>query len=563
MHQRRTVDGINAGIRIAAEAVQADYEERYGEAKRLYGKAVHLLLPFTRNADIPAQQRVEMGQRIDQYRIRLRSLDRVVSEAAISPARRSPRQFKVKYDPTRTGLATPRRDDPSNRTARGSPRYGAGRLNNSNSTLSGEALQGLNLNGSDSAQRPRSAQGHKLFRTSKPSPSISSQHSPMLSSRKSLTPKRSLDVPTALENEVGSKTRFDVPLARMVNDKPGWDKRTKVPKDILSSPVSQRNFYPKPKVSDKGENSSNNKQGSEQLKANQYNSQLEQNIMQELMEKNLNVKWNDIAGLEKAKRTLQEAVILPALRPDLFQGLRAPPRGVLLFGPPGTGKTMLAKCVATESHANFFNISASSLTSKWHGEGEKLVRKLFEIARRMQPSVIFIDEIDSLLSSRRENEHDAVRRLKTEFLVHLDGAGTNEGDRVLIMGATNRPDDLDDAMIRRLTKRIYIGLPTFDARITLIQNLLKKQPYDIGDNELRSIVELTEGFSGSDLANLCREAAFGPIRELGSRVMTAAASDVRSLQYVDFQSALENIRPSVTKESIVEFEAWSKKYSST
>ena len=118
-------------------------------------------------------------------------------------------------------------------------------------------------------------------------------------------------------------------------------------------------------------------------------------------------------------------------------------------------------------------------------------------------------------------------------------------------------------MIRRLTKRIYIGLPTFDARITLIQNLLKKQPYDIGDNELRSIVELTEGFSGSDLANLCREAAFGPIRELGSRVMTAAASDVRSLQYVDFQSALENIRPSVTKESIVEFEAWSKKYSST
>ena len=146
-----------------------------------------------------------MGQRIDQYRIRLRSLDRVVSEAAISPARRSPRQFKVKYDPTRTGLATPRRDDPSNRNARGSPRHGAGRLNNSNSTLSGEALQGLNLNGSDSAQRPRSAQGRKLFQTSKPSPSISSQHSPMLSSRKSLTPKRSLDVPTAPENESARK----------------------------------------------------------------------------------------------------------------------------------------------------------------------------------------------------------------------------------------------------------------------------------------------------------------------------------------------------------------------
>lgn len=566
MHQRRTVDGINAGIRIAAEAVQADYEERYGEAKRLYGKAVHLLLPFTRNADIPAQQRAEMGQRIDQYRIRLRNLDRVVSEAAISPARRSPRQFKVKYDPTRTGPSTPRGGNASNQTARHSPRYGATRLNNTNSTLAGEArqLQGLHLNGSDSAQSPRSAQGRKDRQRNISSPSISNQHSPMLSSRKSLTPKRNLNVSTVPEDGVGSKIRFDVPLARMVNDKPGWDKRTKVPKDILSSPVAQLNSYPKPKVTDKGaNNNSTNKQGGEQLKANQYNSQLEQNIMQELMEKNLNVKWNDIAGLEKAKRTLQEAVILPALRPDLFQGLRAPPRGVLLFGPPGTGKTMLAKCVATESRANFFNISASSLTSKWHGEGEKLVRKLFEIARRMQPSVIFIDEIDSLLSSRRENEHDAVRRLKTEFLVHLDGAGTDEGDRVLIMGATNRPDDLDDAMIRRLTKRIYIGLPTFDARITLIRNLLKKQPYDISDNELRSIVELTEGFSGSDLANLCREAAFGPIRELGSRVMTAAASDVRSLQYIDFQGALENIRPSVTKESIVEFEAWSKKYSST
>ena len=285
--------------------------------------------------------------------------------------------------------------------------------------------------------------------------------------------------------------------------------------------------------------------------------------MQDLLEKNLNVRWQDIAGLDKAKQTLQEAVILPALRPDLFNGLRAPPRGVLLFGPPGTGKTMLAKCVATESKACFFNISASSLTSKWHGEGEKLVKKMFEVARKMQPSVIFIDEIDSLLSSRREKEHDAVRRLKTEFLVHLDGAGTNEGDRVLIMGATNRPDDLDDAMIRRLQKRIYIGLPERTARMALVKNLLQRQPYDMSDTELEQLVRQTEGFSGSDLSQLCREAAFGPIRELGSRVMTAAVEDIRLLQYKDFTKALEAIRPSVSQESLGEFAAWSKKYSST
>jgi spastin len=135
----------------------------------------------------------------------------------------------------------------------------------------------------------------------------------------------------------------------------------------------------------------------------------------------LGVTWDDIAGLSFAKQTLQEAVILPNLRPDLFTGLRAPPRGVLLFGPPGTGKTLLAKAVATESGFAFFSIAASSVTSKFLGEGEKLMKGLFGVARRLEPAVIFFDEIDALMSARKDNEHEASRRIKTEFMTQVRG----------------------------------------------------------------------------------------------------------------------------------------------
>ena len=162
--------------------------------------------------------------------------------------------------------------------------------------------------------------------------------------------------------------------------------------------------------------------------------------------------------LQKAKQQLQEMVILPATRPDLFKGLRAPTRGLLLYGPPGNGKTMLAKAVATESSCTFLAISASTLTSKWVGEGEKLVRKLFEVAHERAPSIIFIDEIDSVLSARSSNENEASRRLKTEFLIQFDGVNKG-GGQVFVVGASNRPEELDDAVRRRLAKRIHIPLP--------------------------------------------------------------------------------------------------------
>lgn len=235
-------------------------------------------------------------------------------------------------------------------------------------------------------------------------------------------------------------------------------------------------------------------------------------ILNEIVDSGSSVRFEDVAGQDLAKQALQEIVILPALRPELFTGLRTPARGLLLFGPPGNGKTMLAKAVAAESNATFFNISAASLTSKYVGEGEKLVRALFSVARELQPSIIFIDEVDSLLCERREGEHDASRRLKTEFLIEFDGVQSGGDDRVLVMGATNRPQELDEAVLRRFAKRVYVALPVEETRFKLLKNLLEKHSNPLTHRELRQLSRMTEGYSGSDLTSLAKDASLGPIR---------------------------------------------------
>jgi SpoVK/Ycf46/Vps4 family AAA+-type ATPase len=235
--------------------------------------------------------------------------------------------------------------------------------------------------------------------------------------------------------------------------------------------------------------------------------QAAQQILNEIVIQGDEVHWDDVSGLEVAKSALKETVVYPFLRPDLFMGLREPARGMLLFGPPGTGKTMLARAVATESKSTFFAISASSLTSKFLGESEKLVRALFQLAKMLAPSIIFVDEIDSLLSSRSGGEHEATRRIKTEFLIQWSdlqkaAAGSamtdrdkERGDatRVLVLAATNLPWAIDEAARRRFVRRQYIPLPEDWVRKQQVKTLLSHQKHELSDRDLDRMVKLTEG----------------------------------------------------------------------
>lgn len=296
---------------------------------------------------------------------------------------------------------------------------------------------------------------------------------------------------------------------------------------------------------------------------NNYDTKLVEIINTAIVDRSPAVKWEDVAGLDKAKQALLEMVILPTKRRDLFTGLRKPARGLLLFGPPGNGKTMLAKAVASESDATFFNISASSLTSKWVGEAEKLVRTLFMVAVSKQPSVIFMDEIDSILSTRLNNENDSSRKLKSEFLVQFDGVCSNPKDLVIVIGATNKPQELDDAVLRRLVKRIYVPLPDDNVRKLLLKNQLKGQEFSLPGKDMERLVKDTEGYSGSDLQALCEEAAMMPIRELGPQhILTIKPNQLRPLKYEDFKKAMVVIRPSLQRSRWEELEQWNEEFGS-
>uniref|UniRef100_A0A4W6DDB2 vesicle-fusing ATPase n=1 Tax=Lates calcarifer TaxID=8187 RepID=A0A4W6DDB2_LATCA len=229
-----------------------------------------------------------------------------------------------------------------------------------------------------------------------------------------------------------------------------------------------------------------------------------------------NIKWNDVAGLEGAKEALKEAVILPIKFPHLFTGKRTPWRGILLFGPPGTGKSYLAKAVATEANnSTFFSISSSDLVSKWLGESEKLVKNLFSLAREHKPSIIFIDEIDSLCGSRSENESEAARRIKTEFLVQMQGVG-NDNEGVLVLGATNIPWTLDSAIRRRFEKRIYIPLPEEHARGFMFKLHLGSTPNSLTESDFVTLGKKTDGYSGADISIIVRDALMQPVRKVQS-----------------------------------------------
>ncbi|XP_019449731.1 PREDICTED: uncharacterized protein LOC109352274 isoform X3 [Lupinus angustifolius] len=243
--------------------------------------------------------------------------------------------------------------------------------------------------------------------------------------------------------------------------------------------------------------------------------EFEKRIRPEVIPANeIGVTFADIGSLDDIKESLQELVMLPLRRPDLFKGgLLKPCRGILLFGPPGTGKTMLAKAIANEAGASFINVSMSTITSKWFGEDEKNVRALFTLAAKVAPTIIFVDEVDSMLGQRtRVGEHEAMRKIKNEFMTHWDGLLTRPGEQILVLAATNRPFDLDEAIIRRFERRIMVGLPSADNRELILKTLLAKEKHE--NLDFKELATMTEGFSGSDLKNLCITAAYRPVREL-------------------------------------------------
>ncbi|URE43284.1 Holliday junction DNA helicase ruvB N-terminus [Musa troglodytarum] len=284
---------------------------------------------------------------------------------------------------------------------------------------------------------------------------------------------------------------------------------------------------------------------------------LAETLCRDIIRGSPDVKWESIKGLDNAKRLLKEAVVMPIKYPKYFTGLLSPWKGILLFGPPGTGKTMLAKAVATECKTTFFNISASSIVSKWRGDSEKLVRVLFELARHHAPATIFLDEIDAIISQRGEarSEHEASRRLKTELLIQMDGL-TKTNELVFVLAATNLPWELDAAMLRRLEKRILVPLPEPEARRAMFEELLPSVPAK-AEVPYEYLVEKTEGYSGSDIRLVCKEAAMQPLRRLMSyledqqqqqeedkKIHDDELPPVGPVTPEDIEVALKNTRPS-------------------
>jgi vacuolar protein-sorting-associated protein 4 len=273
-----------------------------------------------------------------------------------------------------------------------------------------------------------------------------------------------------------------------------------------------------------------------------------------------NVKWEDVAGMEEAKAALREAIILPMSRPDLFKGARKPWKGVLMFGPPGCGKTYLCKAVASEVDSTFFSVSAANLISKWLGESEKLVQELYERAVEEAPSIIFFDEIDALAGARGgSSEGEAMRRVKTQLLQAVEGFGT--GDELLVtVGATNTPWDIDAAMRRRFERRVYITLPEREAREKMFAIHTKGVPLH-DDVDFAQLAEITGGYTAADIALLCREALMQPIRELDAEgALSDMSIQVRAPKVNDFHNAMMHIRPSVAPNELERYDKWRDKF---
>lgn len=241
----------------------------------------------------------------------------------------------------------------------------------------------------------------------------------------------------------------------------------------------------------------------------------EMNIATHLIDpRSIKVTWRDVAGLDEVITDLQDTVILPFQKSYLFRGskLFQPPKGVLLYGPPGCGKTLIAKATAKASGCRFINLQASTLTDKWYGESQKLTAAVFSLAVKIQPCIIFIDEMDSFLRNRSSLDHEATAMMKAQFMSLWDGLETETSSQVMVMGATNRPQDVDPAILRRMPTSFHVGLPNAAQREEILKLILSGEKLSNAIN-LKEIAGQTDGYSGSDLKELCRDAAMYRIRD--------------------------------------------------
>jgi len=278
---------------------------------------------------------------------------------------------------------------------------------------------------------------------------------------------------------------------------------------------------------------------------------VEPSAMREVLIEVPNVRWDDIGDLEDVKQQLREAVEWPLKYPESFKKLGIkPPKGILLYGPPGCGKTLLAKAVATESEANFISVKGPELLSKWYGESERRIRELFRRARQVAPSIIFFDEIDAMAPRRGFGMHEVSERIVSQLLTEM--SGIEELKDVVIIAATNRPDMLDPALLRpgRFDRLIYVPEPNEEARLKILKVLTKKMPL-AKDVDLKKIAKMTEGYSGADLEAVCREAAMCALRE---------NKKAKEIKMSHFRKALETISPSLTKEIIEFYRKFAERY---
>ncbi|XP_041940153.1 fidgetin isoform X1 [Alosa sapidissima] len=270
------------------------------------------------------------------------------------------------------------------------------------------------------------------------------------------------------------------------------------------------------------------------------------------------VDWSDIAGLDLAKATLKDEVLWPLLRPDMFSGLGALPRTVLLFGPQGSGRTLLARCMASQMGAAFLQLSGQALATKWVSEGDKIVQASFLVAQCRQPAVVFVSEVELLLSGQLAEE-SPVQRVRSELLLQLDGLLSAAADeQVLVVCSSSKPEEIDEPLRRYFMKRLLVPLPDAGARHQIISQLLAQHNYCLSDKEVALLVQRTESFSGLDVARLCQEAVIGPLHGMaGSDFLPG---QVRPVSYQDFENVFCKIQPSISQKELDTYTEWNKMF---